>query len=117
MSNKSNKSKYIYEFNLCDWDTYSPYWFECECSKEEFEETCSLLIDAAVEKIYKKDRRIGGEIIVDLVVKKLKEKYKEIHSDHEISMGLSFPCEVKIGKNDWEKWPDVISEKSKKTNC
>jgi hypothetical protein len=79
-----------YVVNVAGYETYSPHWFNCNCSKEEFEKIVSESIDKAVDELVEKepDGFISGYNLMDHLLPILDEQgFQEIKIDHEISIG------------------------------
>ena len=79
-----------YVVNVAGYETYSPHWFNCNCSKEEFEKIVSESIDRAVDELAEKepDDFISGYNLMDHLLPILdKQGFQEIKIDHEISIG------------------------------
>lgn len=79
-----------YVVNVAGYETYSPHWFNCNCSKEEFEKIVSESIDKAVDELVENesDGYICGMNLMDHLLPILeKNGFKEIKIDHEISIG------------------------------
>jgi hypothetical protein len=79
-----------YVVNVAGYETYSPHWFNCNCSKEEFEKIVSESIDKAVDELVENesDSSICGMNLMDHLLPILeKNGFKEIKIDHEISIG------------------------------
>ena len=105
----------IYVLSLSDWEDYKPYWFDCDCSKEEFGKAVEGAIDFAIHflvDIKKEDGFIDGYDLLDVVVPRLQEfnGYKLISPDHEVRIhGM---CYYRDDKHDREDKPNVFSNEA-----
>jgi len=100
----------IFEFCLSDWGVYEPYIYQCDCTKEEFEEECSLIINEVVEKLYRENSGSTFSLysVATAVSERLSHKFKTVEPEHIVSLCLSCPMEVDNSKNDYDKWPEWI---------
>ena len=83
----------IYVLSLCGYEEYMPYWFECDCSKEDFDKTIKEAINSATDILISEpehsDGFISGHELLPLVSKIFTEQYgyKLILPDYEVFMG------------------------------
>lgn len=102
-----------YVLSLVDYEEYVPRWFDCSCSKRQFDKTVRETISEVVDDYIKQHKTsydlqlIDGHIILDKTVALLNKKgFKSISCDHEISFhGM---CHYYEG----ERRPTLISKKS-----
>jgi len=115
----------IYVLSLEDYEDYKPYYFDCDCSKEDFDRDVKDCLDKAADRIFflkeEADKKHGGfvddyndfidgyNLISHTVYFLEKLGYKSQMPQHEISIHGACPyrnCEDKpeiISKKTWEK--------------
>ena len=99
-----------------DWDVYEPHWFECPCSKEEFEDECKKAIEDYLVNIEKKHHKdnISCTKMSQKVVEVLSKKFKEIKPSFRVQIPLSFPMDVLLERHEWKQCPNLIKNHNKK---
>ena len=104
----------IYIFSLCDYEDYKPFYFDCDCSKEDFERAVQGCLSRATDhmialKIAESEEwgcdSIDGYDLIDQTVKFLEELgHKLIIAEHEVRIhGM---CRYDESDNK----PEVMSE-------
>jgi len=97
----------IYLVSVCGYEEYSPVYFRCDCTKEEFNAEVSKAISQAVEELKNDDNFISGHELQDAIVPILAKKFEHVQMDHEVL--LYGECYYNDRYSEYEK-PQTITD-------
>jgi hypothetical protein len=105
-----NEIKY-YVVSVSGYECYNPAWFACNCSAKDFQQSLSMAIDEAVDKLIKENHSyIEGNEILDKICLILKKKgYNQIKADKEFD--LKGEC-LYVKETKYDPKPTIISDKA-----
>jgi hypothetical protein len=79
-----------YVFSLTGYEDYKPFWFDCDCSEEEFKKAVRDSIDIALESMLaeESDCLVCGYVMADCTAEILQTKYgfKLLNPELEVSV-------------------------------
>ena len=105
--------------SVIGYEDYVPVYFECNCSKEEFNKEVSMAMKVAVNEILSDkdgiDCFIDGDMIQNRIVLMLSKKFKLITIDHEVNLrGVCFyKKDNRPDTIDDETWNSIIDHNKK----
>jgi hypothetical protein len=105
-----------YVFSCAGYEDYEPTWFECDCTKEQFEKSVYKAIDKACNNALRDDKDYVCEYSVygEVVELLKKQGYKHVIQDYEIVMDNMFTSgdqkPVYLTDKTWNK---IVKEKLK----
>jgi hypothetical protein len=105
---KAKNELHYYVLDTRGYESYQPYWFLCNCSKEEFEKEVSLAIDKAMSSFSSEEGFICGNDLLSKVIPLLSKKFQYLTPEHEVT--VLGECLYSNGNKDYR--PSVISERS-----